>query len=353
MATNATPQDTDRRVLLNLDPGKPLNIEAVETAINELLERYRQAFRAGEFLPGFGAVSRDQFIRDIPTPVYPEHGWTTRAKRAMTQARTRNADWFRIRLAVRSLVLVFLRSHIRSMLFFIADRLEVERLARAHLDANELRRVETAIELLRDSHRRLASRTATWIRLLASSWAIATPILIAFVTPLLTTYFQHPIALNIPSLLVNIGTFLALFALLLGGPLYLVVGLGGFRWKRLILVGQPGDVNIDIAADAVLRWTLAPSSNTYHSENRLFETLGLPKPEETPWDQMLSPLTIWLGAWAWGTFLFAWAIVIPSKQLGWPMLIAVALFVVCFLCLNWMVRLIARTAGERSQRGAR
>jgi hypothetical protein len=56
-------------------------------------------------------------------------------------------------------------------------------------------------------------------------------------------------------------------------PLLRLGAIGGFRWKRLILLGQTGDMGIDPVTNAILWWTLAPQANTYQSENRYVQYL--------------------------------------------------------------------------------
>ena len=332
---------------LKHDPGKSLDIDAIEAAMGELLEHYRQALRAAERLPVFGPVPATEFLAEIASPVSSKQGRINRLRTSLLQTRTRHADWFRIRFAVRSLVRTFLRSHIRSKLCAFADRLEVERLASAHMDANTLKRLDIVIEEVRNINERLALRSTKWLKLMGWIWAI--------VAPLLITYFRALVVPNsgsvVPIILVYLATYLLLFASLVWAPLFIIGALGGFRWKRLILVGQIGDVNIDIATDAVLRWMSAPQVNTYQSENRLFETIGLPKPSEYPWDLVLSPVTILLAALTLATFIMAWAFSIPATKLDWPILIAFVMLFVSFFCLRCMLRPILRAMRERVLRG--
>jgi hypothetical protein len=59
--------------------------------------------------------------------------------------------------------------------------------------------------------------------------------------------------------LVYIATYLLGFVLFVWAPLYLCLALGGFRWKRLILLGQTGDMNIYVP-NVVLRWVRGPQA---------------------------------------------------------------------------------------------
>ena len=331
------------------DSAKPLNINAIETALDELLEYYRQALRAAEFLPVHGRVPNEEFLPQIAQPVVSTRSRIDRLRTSWSQTRTRHADWIRSRFAVRPLVRMFLSSHIRSKLRSIADRLEVERLASGHIDGNALERLDVIIKKLRDFDKRLAPRRIGWLKWLGWVWVVA--------APLLTTYLSTFVIPSLPQIavagvLAYFVTYLLGFALLVWSPLFGLGALGGFRWKRLILLGQTGDVNIDIAANAVLRWMPAPRTNTYESENRFFETLGLPKPTEFPWDLVLSLKMLLLGPFALSVLILALALIISAGKPGWPVLIAVVLLFVFFFCLRSILRPISRAMRERAQRGA-
>ena len=331
------------------DSAKQLDINAIETALDELLECYRQAIRAAEFLPAHGHVPDREYLVEIAQPAGPTQSRIGRLRTSLLQTRTRHADWISSRFAVRSLARMFLRSHIQSKLRAIADRLEVERLASGRMDAHALKQLDIVIGELLDYDKRLFHRRTGWLKLPGWMWAIA--------APLLTTYLS---TLVIPSLEVTVAgvlgllvTYLLLIAIMVWAPLFVWGALGGFRWKRLILLGQTGDVNIDVATNAVLRWAPAPQANTYKSENRLFEILGLPKPSEFPWDLVLSPRTVLLGPLALAALILALAFSISAAKPGWPILIAVVvLLFVFFFCLRSTVRPISRAMRERVLRDA-
>ncbi len=261
----------------------------------------------------------------------------------------RCADWIRDRFAVRSLARMFLRSHIRSKLRVIADRLEVERLASGRMEANTLDRLDIVITRLRDYDKRLAHRRAGWLKLPGWIWAVAAPLLATY----LSTLFIPGLEVAVAGVLVRVATYLLLIAILVWFPLFTWGALGGFRWKRLILLGQTGDVNVDVATNAVLRWAPAPQANTYESENRLFETLGLPKQNEFPWDLVLSPTTVLSGPLALSVLILALAFSISATKLSWTILIVMfVLLFVFFFCLRSILRPILRAMRERVLRGA-
>jgi hypothetical protein len=331
---------------LKQDCAKPLDINAIEISLDELMEHYRQALRAVELLPVHGRVPDREYLIEIAQSVGPALSRIGRLRTSLSQARVRHADWISNRFAVRSLARMFLRSHIRSKLRYIADRLEVERLASGHIDENILKRLNVVIKKLRDFDKRLAPRRLEWLKWLGWVWGILAtllpPYLTTFVTPILTK-------ISVAEVLVYFVIYLLYLVLLVSFPLFTYVVLGGFRWKRLILLGQTGDVNIDIAANAVLRWISAPLTNTYQSENRFFETLCLPKPSEFPWDLVLSPGTVWLGPLALSFFIFALAAAKP----GWSIIITIVLLFLFFFCIVAIIRPILRVMRERAQRCAR
>ena len=330
---------------LTLDPAKPLDISAVEATLDELLERYRQALRAVELLPAWGRVPNSEHLVGITPPVGQRRSRTSRLRTYLLQVRTRHADWVRSRFAVRRLARMFLRSHIRSKLRAIVERLEVERFASGYMDADTSKRLDDIIARLRAYDGCLAQRRALWLKVPGWIWVVLAPILITYLkgTP--------DVTVTAAAVLTHIAIYVLYFVLLFWAPLSLFGALGGFHWKRLILVGQMGDMNTDIANNVVVRWGQAPQASTYQCENRLFGALGLPKPSEFPWDLVFAPTTVMLTALALAFFVLALAFVISVTELGWPVLIAVVLFIMSILCLRSVQHAILRTMRHRGGRG--
>lgn len=331
-----------------LDAAKPLDISAIEPALDDLLEHYRQALRAVELLPKHGRVPNDEFIVQIAHPVDTTRRRLRSLRTPLVQFRIRHADWLRRHFAVRCLARMFLRSHIRSKLHSITDRLEVERLASGHMDVNTLRRLDDIIGKLHAYDKSVFQSRTFWSKLPGWLWPVAAPILFTGLYKYLAT-----LTVTAPGVLVYIAIYLLGSVVFVWAPLYLYVALGGFRWKRLILLGQTGDINIDIAPNAVLRWVRGPQANTYESENRFFGTLGLPKPDEFPWDCVLAPPQFMLTAVILSLFMVVLAVNIPAKEFSWPLLIVDLVFVAFFiLYLHFIVRPILRAMRERRQRSA-
>lgn len=293
-----------------LDPAKPLDINAVEAALDELLEHYRQALRAVELLPAWGYVQ--------------------------------NRGYF----VVRRLVRMFLRSHIRSKLRAIADHLEVERFASGHMDANTSKRLSDIVRRVRAYDKCLAQRRTLLLGLLGWIWPVAVPVLATY----LTTLFIP--SLRVTGVLVYIAIGLLYFASTAWFPLHIVVGSGGFDGKRLILLGQTGYINTDITTGAALHLVPMPEANTYEYENRFFGTLGLLKPEEFPWDLMLAPPALISTALALAFFLLALAFLPAATEPNLAALAAVVLFIAAILCVYFVRRLIGREMRRRRERGA-
>lgn len=327
-----------------LDPAKPLDIDAIEVALDELLENYRQALRAVELLPCFGRLPDNECTVQIAQPVGPTRSRIRRLKTSSLQTRTRHGRYS----AVRRFARMFLRSHIRSKLRTIADRLEIERFASGHMDANTLKRLDGIIRKLRDYDKSLTQgrifgpKLQGWIWRI---WPVAAPVLFTYLTTLGIS------RLRVAGLLGYIITYMLYLAVVAWFPLFAFVGEGGFRWKRLILLGQTGDTNI-YRPNAVLRWVPGPQANTYEAENRFFGTLGLPKPDEFPWDFALMPQIFLLTPLALSFLVLAFDVGIQVKELGWPILIAVVLLLMFFFCLEFIRRSISKVRRERRQRSA-
>jgi len=334
---------------LALDPAKPLDIKAIETALDNLLEHYRQALRAVELLPVWGRVPNNEYIVQIAQPVGPTGSRIRRLKISFQQARIRHADWVRSHLAIRSPARMFLRSHIQSKLRTIAERLEVERFARGHMDANTSKRLDDIITKLRAYDKSLDQRRAFWLRLPGWIWPAAAPILFTY----LTTLAIPSITVIGVKVLIYIAIYLLYVVLFAWLPLFGFVALGGFRWKRLILIGQVGDMKPEIATNLVLRWAPAPQANTYEAENCFFGTLGLPKPDEFPWDLVLEPPPFLSTALVLSFFTLVLALCISAKEPSLPILIAILLFVALFiLYVRFILRPIFRAMRERRQHSA-
>jgi len=309
---------------LSLDPTKPLDIDAIEAALDELLEHYRQALRTVELLPTWGHMPNREYLVEISPPF------------------DQTVSYF----AIRSLVRIFLLSHIRSKLRIITDHLEVERFASGHMSVNTSKRLGDIIRKLRAYDKCLTQRRTLWLRLLGWIWSVAAPVLSTYLAT-----FGIP-DLRIAGVLGYIIAGLLYFTLVTWLPLFVFAGLGGFSWKRLILLGQAGDMNIDIVTNAVSHWVPIPQANTYESENRFFRALGLPKPDEFPWDVMLAPHIFPLTPLALAFFILALGFSISANGLGWTILIAVVLLIVVFFCLRFVLRSISRAKRERRQRSA-
>jgi len=214
------------------------------------------------------------------------------------------------------------------------------------MDANTSKRLGDIIRKLRAYDKCLTQRRTLWLRLLGWILPPAASGLFAYLTTVVIP------SLGLAAFFGYIITGLLLFASLAWFPLFVFVGSGAFSWKRLILLGQVGDVYINITTNTVLHWVPMPQANTYESENRFFGILGLPKPDEFPWDIVLTPPVFLSTALALVFLMLALYIGFSAKEFGWPMLIAVILLVMFFFCLDFILRSISRAKRERRQRNA-
>jgi len=318
----------------------------MQAVINELLEAYRQALLSTDSLPAFGPVPRLEFQANIAWSINTDHNLKSHLKNTATSFRNRHADWVTHRVAFRWLVKQFLLSHIRSKLKTLLDRLEIERLGHGYMDTNTSRKLDAIIADLRDFRKRLAPINVTLLNIFGGVWTL--------VAPLLSVYFSHIIggqrSFSSTSLMV-FANYLLLISMLTWPILSTVGALGGFRWKRLILLGRTGDV--DVSLSAFIRWTKAPTTNTYQLETRLFQIIGLPKPIEFPWDTVLSPDKVLMFALSLALFIWSIAIFIQiavSNKLNWSLLIFLVFFgSSIFLFKHFLFDPIVRTKRERSK----
>lgn len=325
----------------------PFNIDAIESDLDKLLEDYRLALRAVELLPSYGIVPANEFQASIAALI-PKSAKrrSARIKVAVLRYGNRHADLATSRFAIRSVARMFLRSHVRTKLRLFADRLEVERLAYTRLNDVQQKRLDNLIQRLRDYDYRLAPRKSNWLNVFGWIWGIVAPIVITY----LSTLVIHPSTHITPGeVLIYIATYLMALAIIVQWPLFIFGVEGGFRWKRLILLGQSGEVNMDISA--FIRWTKSPQANAYVSEYHLFQTLGISKPIEFPWDLVLSPLTVLGIPLALAFFIIGIAISIPMKGLSWVELIPFAFVAIGFVILFRVLRPIFKSIRRRQQNG--
>jgi hypothetical protein len=213
------------------------------------------------------------------------------------------------------------------------------------MDANTSKRLGNIVRKLRVYDKSLTQRRALWVRLLGWIWPPAAPVLFTLATVVIPSR-------GLAEVFGYIVTGVLVFASLAWFPLFAFVGSGAFSWKRLILLGRAGDVNINIPTNTLLHWVPMPQANTYESENRFFRILGLPKPDEFPWDILLTPPVFLSAVLALVFLMSALYVGFSAKESGWPILIALVLLIMFFFCLDFILRSISRAKAERRQRSA-
>ncbi len=332
---------TNMAKLLKRDYRDQLDIDIFKSVLDELMECYRQALHAVELLPGHGAVPINELHSEISKTI------KVKGKKVLRISKRKiiKPDWASSRFAVRSIARMYLRSHIRSKLGTIANRLEIEYLGYRHNETNASERLDTIIKKLRDYNERFATKKSVLPKLAGWLWAIFAPLF----TTYLSRFVLPHLEVSMNGILVQIATYMILLGLMVGLPLYFLVVLGGFRWKRLILLGQTGDVDVKLAA--FLRWTRAPLANAYQSENRVFEILSFPKPREFPWDQVLSPDKVWAAFLSFSMLLILLATLITVNQSNWvALLIIMALtFFSVWVLSHFFWNPISKTMKQRIQ----
>lgn len=320
---------------------KTLDIGLIEARLNKLSEAYRQVLRAAEFLPTCGSVPVEEFHSEVGQPITKKRNPFKHKTMFKIEGKKSPGDWARSRFAFRPMARMLLRSHIRSKLRAIADRLDVEQFADANRGANYSSELDEVIKKLWSFDARLGGK-GPWLSKVGSGiWAVSILIL-----PTILSHFIIPSnGITAPAIIIYFGTGLLWFAFFAWFPLFYFVALGGLRWKRLILLGQTGDVYIDIAA--LVRWCQAPLANTYHLENQVFEALGLPKPTEFPWDIALSPDKLLSAVLAVALLSLALALTVSMKQFDWPFIVAMILEFIAIGFLSHAVRSTFRTKRYR------
>jgi hypothetical protein len=216
------------------------------------------------------------------------------------------------------------------------------------MDANTLKRLDETIKRLRDYDHYLARgrifgpKLQQWIWRL---WPVAAPVLFTYLTTLVFP------SLRITELWAYIVAYGLYSVVLLWFVLFPYVGEGGFRWKRLILLGPAGDIDVR-RPNMVLRWVPAPRANTYEAENRFFQTLGVPKPDEFPWDYAFMPQVFLLTPLALVLFVLAINIAIHTREPSWSILVGFVLFAASCFSIYCIMRSLSRVKRDRRQRGA-
>lgn len=328
---------------------QPLDINAFETALDEMLRCYGQALLAAEKLPARGRVPLAEYLVVITKSVPQKQSLILRLWMGMKQTRTDKADWVRSRIANRTIVKIYLHAHIRSKLQAVAEYLEAEKLTTEGIDMAKSARLDSIIRKLQDYDKAFAQRKATWLKLPGWIWTVIAPLVSAGVGAIVTLHS----GITASEVLVNITLALLISTMFLWVPLFTLWSLDGFRWKRLILMGQIGDLNPDISATVVLRWLPSPPSNTYAFEDRLFKILGITKPKEVPWDFILLPTTTISAVMALACFLLGMVAIIPAKTLlDWSVLIALVFLAVSFFITLSILRSKLRVVKDRESRSA-
>lgn len=322
---------------------KMLDIGLIEKRVQKLSEDYRQALRAVEFLPQFGRVPIGEFISEVGLSVNKKKSTWTRKTVVKLGKKRPAGDWANSRFAFRPIARTLLRSHIRSKFRSIADRLDVEQLASASRGTTYSRELDDIIKRLRYFDERISDKR----KRLSKLGTVIGPLLVIILPAIIGRLTIGSGGLTLSAVIVYIATVLLGFAFFAWIPLYYFVVLGGLRWKRLILLGQTGDVYMDVAT--LVQWSRAPLENTYRSENEVFQALGLPKPTEFPWDVAFTPDKLLSAVLAIALLMLALAIALPMKEFDWPFAVAMVLEFFALGFLSYAVKSTNNTKRYRTK----
>lgn len=298
-----------------------IDLEAVESAVLELLRHYRIALQFASDMPLLGRSAISVLVMEsAEEPKFnPASSW--------------HARW-----GSRPLTRVYLETHVRRQLQAIGDCLRLELIGSAP-ELDETKRIAALKEELEGA----AEPLFRWRRLVGLVTRLPP---IAAALPVLAAALARPFAEGVSAhavlsaLLWVVATALVLWILVVWPSLRL-----GFRVKRAILAGgedlrhqwanMPGMVHWegfrapgffdDPSGDRRLGF---PAINVYKRENDVFRALGRRKPAEVPLDLLFSLMPY---LWYVGSVLYLYVLVAAVVR-GWSQS-ASGWLVVAFLTL--------------------
>jgi hypothetical protein len=257
----------------------PLDLVVIESRLGELIDNYRNALRIVSRLPRIGrletSISR-----------------TFKGQKPISSSRLRH------RWVIRPFVRLFVEVHIRAKIEGIIRVLNVEGMSLADDSDDRAKKIKLWIKRLHEFRRMLLGWGSLY-GVLTKAPLISTllPLLGAVLLQLSGVDFSGASAFGTSvTKLAQSGGWafvLGLLKVMAVIILYLymlfsavVVGFG-FRCKRAIF--NRGETVPDLFernpfVREIENWSEIPTTNIYQTENRLFETLQVPKPTEFPLD---------------------------------------------------------------------
>jgi hypothetical protein len=267
---------TTTKAMTRQPPGSSINLDEIESAVRELLRRYRSALQYGADMPLLG--------RSAAKTGRPRTRW---GSRLYTRA--------------------YVETHVRKQLQAIRDCLRLELMGAPEADAER-------ILVLDGELARHVEPLFRWRRLVGLLARLPT---VAAAVPIVSAASVWPLREDVSAddalyaLLVLAGTTLAVWLLVVWPSLRL-----GFRIKRVIFAGGSDLRHPLVNPDSEVEWegfhqrsgggSREFPENVYEAEDEVYCALGRRKPVEIPVDMLLG-----LGPYLWIAYsaFFFWGLV--------------------------------------------
>lgn len=299
----------------------PVDLDELETRLEKLMESYRDALKYVEHLPSIGRVSistgevdvdRIQVLQGIAKKSgidtsheleKPGYAIEYDKEKQSADVRADNVDKklfkkskFLASRAIlklsypshtwvaRSLVRLFVESHIRSKLEVIIRYLRIETSACIkEPESNErAKKLKSYINQLDEFKKTLSGWNQPGKVVVEAPWL---PAVIALATPALFQLIgkDTTVQLSLHALAALGLLLLYMYMLLSPLPIHL-----GFRVKRAIFVEGKTKIRGYFRKHKLIKWVGFPKTNIYQLEDQVFEVIGVPKPREFPLDFVMA-----------------------------------------------------------------
>ncbi len=270
-----------------------IDLDQLEMNLETLIESYRGALKHVERLPSFGRINIEYDDQSIDQ---------NRQRGLIRHVYEKLSDPYH-RWVAKSLVRLFVRSHIKSKLKEINRCLRVEslRLIKDTESAKRAKKLKSYISQLDKFDEELSlGLNLPGMFIVRAQWF---PPFIAFITPILTkligidfssikAFEQSTIQVVSPS--ISSHTIVLLLVLFIEIYVFFLspsINNLGFRVKRAIFSGgktESWDLFEEYSKPMLIKWLSFPDTNVYRSENQVFDVLGFPKSKEFPLDFVTS-----------------------------------------------------------------
>lgn len=245
-----------------------VDLDKLEMRLEKLMESYRDALKYVEHLPSIGRVGVKYHEEKQSTDQRCERGGVSRV-------RNPSHRW-----VARSLVRLFMESHIKSKLEVIIRYLRIERSVciKEPESNNRAKKLNTYINQLDEFKKTLFNWNQPVTVVAKAPWL---PAVIALATPVLVQLIG--ISSGLLHTLIVLGVILLEMYMFLS-PLPLRLG---FRVKRAIFAEGKTLRGLFEDSAELITWVNFPRTNIYQVEDQVFEVIGVPKPKEFPLDVVM------------------------------------------------------------------